>query len=62
MGGPPMTDKSETESRLLRRVRDGDEGALVVLFARNQDHRILPSVAPKELRPPSLMNRTCFSS
>jgi RNA polymerase sigma-70 factor (ECF subfamily) len=37
MGGPTMTDKSDTESRLLRRVRDGDEGALVVLFARHRD-------------------------
>ena len=37
MGGPPMTDKSETESGLLRRVKEGDEGALIVLFARHRD-------------------------
>ena len=32
-----MTDKSETESGLLRRVKEGDEGALIVLFARHRD-------------------------
>lgn len=32
-----MTDKFESESGLLRRVKDGDEGALVVLFARHRD-------------------------
>ena len=32
-----MTDKSETESGLLRRIKDGDERALVELFARHRD-------------------------
>lgn len=32
-----MTDESNTESGLLRRVREGDEDALIVLFARHRD-------------------------
>ena len=32
-----MTDKPDTESGLLRRVREGDEDALIVLFARHRD-------------------------
>jgi RNA polymerase sigma-70 factor (ECF subfamily) len=37
MGGPLMTDTSETESGLLRRIQDGDERALVELFALHRD-------------------------
>ena len=32
-----MNDQFETESGLLRRVKEGDEGALIVLFARHRD-------------------------
>src|SRR5262245_55282629 len=32
-----MTDASETESDLLRRIKDGDQRALVDLFARHRD-------------------------
>jgi RNA polymerase sigma-70 factor (ECF subfamily) len=37
MGGPLMTDASDTESDLLRRIKEGDERALVDLFARHRD-------------------------
>jgi RNA polymerase sigma-70 factor (ECF subfamily) len=37
MGGPLMTDTSDTESDLLRRIKEGDERALVELFARHRN-------------------------
>src|SRR4051812_16047768 len=36
MGGPLMTDEADTDSELLRRVKEGDERALVDLFARHR--------------------------
>jgi RNA polymerase sigma-70 factor (ECF subfamily) len=37
MGGPLMTDEADTNSELLRRIKEGDERALVELFARHRD-------------------------
>jgi hypothetical protein len=48
-----MTDASDTESDLLRRVKDGDERALVVLFARHNDRLSLCRVGTAHHRRPS---------